>query len=111
MRRWSISRMLGAAAFRTQRGFFCCLTLFGSQGEELFAQLAGANFEVGDSLVVDVGGQEQFEWVISERLAIGEFHDGQAFVKDLEGSFLPFSGQHMPENEHGLSLALRAEVS
>jgi len=86
------SILLGDAAFRARGGLFRSLTLFGSQREELFTQLARANFEVGDSLVVDVGGQEQFEWVISDRLAIGEFHDGQAFVKDLEGSFLPFAG-------------------
>jgi len=88
-----------------------CLTLFGGQGEKLFALQAGANFEIGGSFVVDVGRQEQFEWVISDRAAVGKFDDSQAVVKDLEGSFLPLSGQHMPEHEHGLSLALRAEVS
>jgi len=102
---------LGAAAFRTKGGFFCCLILFSGQGEELFALVAGANFEVGGSLVVDVGGQEQLQRVISDRAAVGEFDDGQAVVKDLEGSFLPFSGQYMPEDEHRLSLTFRAEVS
>ena len=92
-------------------GFFCCLTLFGGQREELFALPAGANFEVGRSLVVDVGRQDQLPRVISDRAAVREFDDGQAVVKDLKGSFLPFSGQYMPENEHRLSLALRAEVS
>ena len=77
----------------------------------MFALPAGANFEVGGSIVVDVGRQEQFEGVISYLAAIGEFDESQAVVKDLEGSFLPFSGQYMPNNEHRLSLALRAEVS
>jgi len=64
------SILLGASAFRTQGGFFCCLTLFGGQGKELFALPAGANFEVGGSLVVNVGRQEQFVWVISDRAAV-----------------------------------------
>ena len=111
-RRWqTFQHLLGTSAFWAGSGFFCCLTLFGGQGEELFALPAGANFEVGGSLVVDVGGQEQLQRVISDRAAVGEFDDGQAVVKDLEGSFLPFSGQYMSENEHRLSLALRAEVS
>ena len=105
------SILLGVAAFRTQRGFFCCLTFFGGQGEELFALPAGANFKVGGSLIVDVGGQEQFQRIISDQAAVGEFDDGQAVVKDLEGSFLPFSSQYMSENKYRLSLTLRAEVS
>ena len=105
------SILLGTAAFRASGGFFCCLALVHGQGEELFALPAVANFEVGGSLVVDVGRQEQFEWVISDRAAVGEFDDSQAVVKDLKGSFLTSSGQHMSEGEHGLSLALRAEVS
>jgi hypothetical protein len=105
------SILLGAAAFRTQGGFFRRFTFFGGQGEELFALPAGANFEVGSSLIVDMGGQEQFQRIISDRAAVGEFDDGQAVVKDLEGSFLPFSGQYMSENEYRLSLTLRAEVS
>ena len=102
---------LGAAAFRTEGGLFCCLAFFGGQGEEPFALPAGANFEIGGSLVVDVGWQEQFKRVISDGAAVGKFDDREAVVKDLEGSFLPFSGQYMPENEHRLSLALGAEVS
>ena len=105
------SILLGTSAFWAGSGFFCCLTLFGGEGEELFALPAGANFEVGSSLIVDVGGQEQLQRVISDRAAVGEFDDGQAVVKDLEGSFLPFSGQYMSENEYRLSLTLRAEVS
>lgn len=77
----------------------------------MFALPAWANFEVGSSLVVDVRGQEQFERVIPDRAAVGEFDDGQTVVKDLEGSFLPFSSQDMPEDEHRLSLTFRAEVS
>jgi len=77
----------------------------------LFAQLAGPNFEVGGSLVIDVGRQEQFEWIVSDRAAVWKFDDGQAVIKDFECSFLPFSSQDMPEDEHRLSLALRAEVS
>ena len=102
---------LGASAFRTKGGFFGGVTFFDGQGEELFALPAGANFEVGGSLVVDIGWQEQFERIISDGAAVGEFDDCEAVVKDLEGSFLPFSGQYMPENEHRLSLALGAKVS
>ena len=105
------SILLGAAAFRTQGWFFRRFTFLGGQGEELFALPAGANFEVGSSLIVDMGGQEQLQRVISDRAAVEEFDDGQAVVKDLEGSFLPFSGQYMSENEYRLSLTLRAEVS
>ena len=103
--------MLGASAFRTNGGFFCCLTLFSGQGEELFALSAWANFEVDGSLVVNVGGQEQFERVIPDRTAIGEFDDGQAIVKDFKVPFLPFSGQDMPEDKYRLSLTFRTEVT
>ena len=103
--------VLGLSAFRTSGGFFCCLTFFGGQGEELFALPAWANFEVGDSLIVDIRGQEQLQRVIPDRAAIGKFDDGQTVVKDLERSFLPFSGQDMPEDQHRLPLTLRAEVS
>ena len=57
------------------------------------------------------GGQEQFERVIPDHTAVGEFDDGQAVVKDIEGAFLRFSGQYMSENEYRLSLTLCAEVS
>ena len=77
----------------------------------MFALPARANFEVGGSLVIDMGGQEQFERVISDRAAVGEFDDGQAIVKDFKVPFLPFSGQDMPEDEYRLSLTLRAEIS
>jgi hypothetical protein len=50
------SILLCGTAFRTKGGFFCCFTLLDGQGEELFALPAGANFEVGGSLIVDVGG-------------------------------------------------------
>jgi hypothetical protein len=50
------SILLCSAAFRTDRGFFGGLAFFGSERKKLFAQLTGANFEVGDSLVIDVGG-------------------------------------------------------
>ena len=103
--------MLGAAAVRTSGGFFCCLTLFGGQGEELFALPAWANFEVGGSLVIDVRGQEQLQRVITDRAAVGKFNDGQAIVKDFKVPFLPFSGQDMPEDQYRLSLTLRAEIS
>jgi len=77
----------------------------------LFALPAGTNFKIGGSLVVDVGRQEQFERVISDHAAVGEFNDSQAVVKDFKGCFLSFSGQYMPEDEHRLSLTLRAKVS
>ena len=77
----------------------------------MFALPTRANFEVGDSLVVDVGGQEQFERVIPDRAAVREFDDGQAIVKDFKVPFLPFSGQDMPEDKYRLSLTLRAEIS
>ena len=50
------SILLGRAAFRTDRGLLSRLAFFGSERKELLALSAGANFEVGDSLVVDVGG-------------------------------------------------------
>jgi len=77
----------------------------------LLALPAGANFEVGSSLVVNVSGQEQFQWVISDRTTIGELDDGQAIVKDFKVSFLSFSGQDMPDDEHRLSLTFRSKVS
>ena len=50
------SILLGRAAFRTDRGLLSRLAFFGSERKELFALPARANFEVGDSLVVNVGG-------------------------------------------------------
>ena len=52
------SILLCGTAFRTMGGFFCYFTLLGGQGEELFALPAGANFEIGDSLLIDVCWQE-----------------------------------------------------
>lgn len=77
----------------------------------MFALPTGANFEVGDSLIINVRGQEQFERVISDRAAVREFDDGQAVIKDLESSFLSLSGQDMPEDQHRLSLTLCTEIS
>ena len=99
------------SAFRTRGGFFRCLTFFRSQREKLLALLARANFKEGRSLVIDVGRQEQLQRVISDGTAVGEFDNGQAVVKDLEGSLLSFPGQHMPKDEHRLALTLRTEVS
>jgi hypothetical protein len=58
----------------------------------LLALPAGANFEVGGSLIVDVGGQEQLKGIISDRAAVWEFDDSQAIVKNLKVPFLAFSG-------------------
>ena len=77
----------------------------------MFALFAWANFEIGDALVIDLSGQEELKRVISDCSAIGKFDEGQTVVKDLEGSFLPFPGQDMAEDEHRLPLALRSEVS
>lgn len=77
----------------------------------MFTLLAWPNFEVGDSLVINMGGQKQFQRVVSDHAAVVEFDDGQSVIKDLEGSFLTFSGQYMPENKYRLSLSFRAEVS
>ena len=101
---------LGPPAFWTSRGFFRCLALFGGQGKELFALPTGANFKVGGSLIVNMGRQKQFERVIPDHAAVGEFHDGQSVVEDLEDSFLSFSRQDMSENEYRLSLTFRAKV-
>ena len=58
-----------------------------------------------------MGRQEQFERIIPNHAAVVEFDDGQPVIKDLEGAFLPFSGQDMSENEYRLSLTFRAKVS
>ena len=77
----------------------------------MFTLPAWPNFEVRDSLVINMGGQEQLERVIPNYAAVVEFDDGQSVIKDLEGSFLSFSGQDMSENEDRLSLTFRAKVS
>ena len=77
----------------------------------MFTLPAWPNFEVRDSLVINMGGQEQLERVIPNHAAVVEFDDGQSVIKDLEGSFLSFSGQDMSENEDRLSLTFRAKVS
>lgn len=77
----------------------------------MFALPAWANFEVGGSLVINMGRQEQFERVIPNHAAVVEFDDGQSVIKDFEGTFLPFSGQDMSQNEYRLSLTFRAKVS
>lgn len=76
----------------------------------MFALFAWANFEIGDSLVIDVSRQEQLKRVIPDHSTVGKFDEGQTVVKDLEDSFLPFPGQDMAEDEDRLPLALRAEV-
>ena len=58
-----------------------------------------------------MSGQEQFERFIPDHAAVGEFDDGQSVIKELEGSFLAFSGQYMPENEYRLALTFCAQVS
>ena len=77
----------------------------------MLALPAGTNFEVGDFLVVDVGGQKQFEWIVSNCAAVGKLDDSQPFVKHFEGGFLASAGQYMTENEHWLSLTFCAKVS
>lgn len=77
----------------------------------MFALPAWANFEVGGSLVINMGRQEQFERVIPNHAAVVEFDDGQSVIKDFECTFLPFSGQDMSQNEYRLSLTFRAKVS
>ena len=49
------SILLCVAAFRTGSRFFCQLTIFGSQREELLALSAGTNFKVGGAFIVDFG--------------------------------------------------------
>ena len=77
----------------------------------MFALPAWTNFEESGSLVINVCGEEQLQRVIPDRAAVGKFDDGQTVVKDLERSFLPFSGQDMSEDQHRLPLTLCAEVS
>jgi len=58
-----------------------------------------------------MGWKEQFERVIPNHASVVEFDDGQPVIKDLEGTFLPFSGEDMADNEYRLSLPFRAKVS
>ena len=50
------SILSGLPAFWAGSRLFRRVTFVGSEGKELLALPAGANFEVGNSLVIDVGG-------------------------------------------------------
>ena len=76
----------------------------------MFTLSTWANLEVGGSLVINMGWQEQFERVIPNHASVVESDDGQPVIKDLEGTFLPFSGEDMSDNEYRLSLPFRAKV-
>ncbi|HXH85999.1 MAG TPA: hypothetical protein VNI35_04190 [Nitrospira sp.] len=77
----------------------------------MFAMPASADFKVGSSLGIDVGGKQQFEWVIAHRHAIGEFHNGKAIVEDFECGFLALSFQAMAHYEDRLAFPLDTKVT
>lgn len=77
----------------------------------MFALPAGADFKVGSPLKIDVRGKEQFERIIADGHAIGEFHNGQAIVEDFERGFLPLSFEAMAHDEDRLAFSLDTKVA
>lgn len=68
------------------------------------------DLKVRNALIVDFGGQQQFQRVIAEHGAIREFDDRQPIVEHLEGRFLTFPVQDMAKNEDGLASAFGSQV-
>jgi len=62
-------------------------------------------------LGIDVGGKQQFERVITDSHAIGEFHNGKAIVEDFECGFLPLSFKAMAHYEDWLAFPLDTKVT
>ena len=81
------------------------------QRKQLFALTAGADFKVGGPLGIDVCGKQQFERVITDSHAIGEFHNGKAIVEDFKCGFLPLSFEAMAHYEDRLAFPLDTKVT
>ena len=76
----------------------------------MLALLAGPDFEIGDALFVDLGREQQFEWIVTQPDVVLESNNGQAVVEDLESGFRALSLQAMSDDKHRLPLALSAQI-
>jgi hypothetical protein len=70
-----------------------------------------ADFKVGDTFLIDLGGKQELDWIIANRLAVAKLDEGDPVIEDLEGRFLSFAIEQMAEDKNRLTSAFRAEIS
>jgi hypothetical protein len=92
------------------RRLFVSTILLSGQRKWLVTLAAVANFKKRQPLLVNFGRQEQFGGIVSEQRAVGEFHDGQPDVEELEGGFLALTLWHVSDDKDRLSSPLGPQV-
>ena len=85
-------------------------TFFRGEREELATIPAGSDLKIGNSVLVNVGRQEEFKRIKAEDDAVGELDEGQAIVEHFKGCFLPLSFRDMSHHKYGLSFPFNAQV-
>jgi hypothetical protein len=78
--------------------------------EWLFTAGALTNLEVGHTLLVDFGGQQQFTGVKPQQGSITKLYNGQPDVEELKGRLLSLALRHMSDNEYRLTTSLRPQL-
>jgi hypothetical protein len=101
---------LTCAAGRAGGRLLVRIAFFEGQGEELATANTVADLEIRNTLIVDLGGQQEFERIIAEHGAVGKFDDCQPIVEHFKGRFLPLPLQDVTDDEHRLAPAFGPEV-
>jgi hypothetical protein len=70
-----------------------------------------ADFKVCDTFLIDLGGKQELDRIIAHRLAVAKLDESDPVIEDLEGRFLSFAIEQMPEDKNRLAFAFRAEIS
>ena len=71
---------------------------------------AGADFEIGHALLVDVGREQEFKRVIPQPDIVLEPNDGQTVIEDFKHGFLAFPFQPVSDDKQRLPLAFGPQI-
>jgi hypothetical protein len=76
----------------------------------LAAALTVADLEIRNTLIIDFGGQQEFQRVIAKDGAVGKFDDRQPIVEHFKGRFLTLPLQDVTDDQDRLASAFGSEV-
>lgn len=90
-------------AIRTLFRLTVRVTLFQGEREQDFAGSARADFKIGDALVIDFSGKQEFGWIVPRGAPVAELDKGDPVVEHFESGLLPFAIQQMAEDHNRLT--------
>ena len=97
-------------ALRTTRRLLLCIGFFLRQRKESVACAAAADFKIGDAFVVDLGGQQELDWIVAGGPAVLELDESDSVVEHFERGLVSSAVEQVAEDENRLAPAFGTEV-